>query len=166
MTRACLLLLLLAACAADDGGVEQLRHRFSHRPVMLVASTDLPDECVESLDHAVLWYRDRSATLVLEHTDPRDPVLNGIATAGEVGVLPGKLSTGVRGETRLALSLTGEVIVAAEIVLAECDDITVAHEIGHALGLVHVPQQGNLMFLATEGAGWALTDEQLRWVAD
>lgn len=40
------------------------------------------------------------------------------------------------------------------------------HELGHALGLVHVPTKGNLMYRALVDGGFDLTEEQLDWIAD
>ena len=104
------------------------------------------------------------ATLTLEIEPPSARALQGIAVGGEVGVVPGFLNANVRGETRIALTPGGDVY-AAEITLATCDALTVAHEAGHALGLVHVDRK-NLMHRAIDQADWLLNDRQILWVRD
>ena len=165
MKRAAALLpLWLAACAADEPD-ERLEHRFSARPVMLVASSELDPECLDGLKVAALWYRERGATLTLDVLDPLARVLNGFVVGGQVGVVPGRLNRGVRGQTRLALTAGGDIF-GAEITLAFCDELSVTHECGHALGLVHVGDHDNLMFPSIEYDGWELDDEQLAFIED
>jgi hypothetical protein len=164
MRRGFGLALLLAACGGDDVEPELLEHRFASRPVRILASAELPDECQDALVEAVLWYRPLGATLTVEVAPPSARALQGIAVGGEVGVVPGFLSTNVRGETRIALTPGGDVF-AAEITLATCDALTVAHEAGHALGLVHVDST-NLMHRAIDHADWLLNNRQILWVRD
>lgn len=159
-------LVALCGCAADDvDGDVMLERRFAVRPMRLFVAEDVPQECLDSLIQAVFWYRERAATLTLERVDGANPALNGFVIGGAVGVIVGKLADNVRGSTRIALTAGGDIL-AAEITLAFCDALTVAHECGHGLGLEHVRAHGNLMYRATERGGWALTDEQLTWIAD
>lgn len=164
MKRFLAVLALVCACAADDPPGEMLEHRFTTRPVRLMASEELPGECLDSLTNAVLWFRQFGATLSLEVVDPLSRVLNGVVVGGEAGIIPGELGDNVRGSTRIALTPGGD-IYGAEVTLAECDPLSVAHECGHVLGLVHVDMV-NLMFMAIEGADWILDAEQEAWIPD
>lgn len=153
----------LVACA-DEGSEEELERRFIQRPVALIASTELEAECVASLMESLLWYRDRDATFTLEVSDSSARVLQGFVVGGQVGVIPAQLEENVRGQTRIALTAGGD-IYGAEIQLAKCDALTVAHECGHSLGLVHVAAR-NLMNRAIDHSDWLLNAEQLAWIPD
>jgi hypothetical protein len=158
------LVLLFSACASDDPPGEVLEHRFATRPVRLMASDLLPDECKESLFNAVLWFRQWGATLTLQVVDSSARVLNGIVVGGEAGIIPGELGDNVRGSTRIALTPGGDIF-GSEVTLAECDQLSVAHECGHVLGLVHVDEK-NLMHMAVDHADWLLDAEQKAWIPD
>jgi hypothetical protein len=166
MRRFALLAALLpaAACANDDPD-PVLAHRFATRPVAVQASVELPDACMTALDDAVAFFGAHGATLTLSVVEATAPSVNGLPVGGVIGVLPGHLSTMVHGETSLALTVGGNIF-AAEVVLAACEPIAVAHELGHALGLVHVWQPGDLMYPALDKGGFDLTVEQLAWIAD
>ena len=140
-------------------------HRFTARPMRLYVAADAPEDCIAALERNVLWYRERNTTLILDRVDAFNPALNGFVVGGVVGIVIGKLDDNVRGATRIALT-PGDAIYAAEITLAFCDDLTVTHEAGHALGLEHVAATGNLMYKATDRGGWNLTDAQLDWIGD
>jgi hypothetical protein len=157
-------LVLVAACAADEPD-EALEHRFSARPMMLIASSELAAECLANLEAVVLWYREHGATLTLDVLDPLAHVLNGFVVGGQVGIVPGRLNANVRGQTRIALTAGGDIF-GAEITLAFCDALSVAHECGHALGLVHVGRWDNLMYPAIDHGGWDLDDQQLAFIED
>lgn len=157
-------LVLFTACAADEPD-ELLEHRFSARPVMLVASSELAAECLANLKAAVIWYQERGTTLTLVVLDPLARVLNGFVVGGQVAVVPGRLNANVRGETRIALTAGGDIF-GAEITLAFCDALSVTHECGHALGLVHVGRWENLMYPAIQHGGWDLDDVQLAFIED
>jgi hypothetical protein len=90
-------LVLFTACAADEPD-ELLEHRFSARPVMLVASSELAAECLANLEAAVIWYQERGTTLTLVVLDPLARVLNGFVVGGQVAVVPGRLNANVRGD--------------------------------------------------------------------
>jgi hypothetical protein len=164
VSRLLVALVLVCACAADDPPGEVLEHRFTTRPVRLMASEELPGECIDALTNAVLWFRQFGATLSLEVVDSLSRVLNGVVVGGEAGIVPGELGDNVRGSTRIALTPGGD-IYGAEVTLSECDPLSVAHECGHVLGLVHA-DKGNLMYLAIDGADWVLDQQQQTWIPD
>jgi len=47
------------------------------------------------------------------------------------------------------------------VIQANATDLVVAHELGHAAGLGHVAERGNLMYGVSDGIGWSLTERQL-----
>lgn len=177
---ACLVVvLILAACAEEPPA--PLEHRFAERPARLVASSRLPDACIASLMQSLLWYRDQGATLTLEVKDPLDDgVLDGVVVAGEIGVIPdiftdapaygaddALVGAHEEAETRVSLTIGGN-IQGAEISLESCAPLVVAHEIGHALGLVDLyrVEPPNLMNDKLEHDVWQLNAEQLAWIGD
>lgn len=119
---------------------------------------------------AAEFFRARGVTIVVHSADPlTTAALNGTAQPGVIAILPGSLAMrpGQRahGETRHAVTVGGD-IYGAEVTLASCDVQVVAHELGHALGLVHVPARGNLMHAELGLGGWELSGEQVAWVGD
>ena len=180
-----IVLTMLSACS-QNSAPEVLEHRWPLRPANIVASTALPDACMESLVTAVLWFKDQGATFTLVAKDPlSDGVLAGVVVPGEIGVIPTHFTNapaydptvtddGFGGaptaaehteeETRVSLTIGGS-IQGAEISLESCAPLAVAHALGHALGLVHVGG-ANLMNRDLSNVEWALTPEQLAWIAD
>lgn len=163
--RRLVLLLALAGCDAGPPEGHPLTHRFAARPIRLMASPELPMDCQVAAERAVAWYRARSVSITYELAEGWEPPVNGFAQGGVVAVVPGTLNPGVHGETRIAKTVSDDIF-AAESTLAACDDLTVTHEVGHALGLVHFGERGNLMFPEIEGCGWQLTLAQQQWIAD
>ncbi len=163
----CAALALLAGCAADDAPLPL--ERFTPRPVHVQASSLLPEPCIEALDDAVSFWRQRGVSIVLSVVDPGTPSLLGIAVPGVIGVIPGKLAMAphiVHGETFHYHSIGGDIL-AAEVVLATCLPLAVLHEVSHGLlGKRHERIDGNVMHFELSDVGYELTEEQLEAAAD
>jgi len=165
MHRLGMLLLVLLGCA-DDVPLEPLpTRRFLSRPVRVVQSEAFPEPCRRAAEEAVAYLRTQHVSMTLELRPEGSPVFFGVVQGGTVVLVPALLSDNLRAETRLARTIGGDIF-AAEVSLALCDALTVAHELGHALGLVHVDLHGNLMTLAISIGGWSLTEAQRAWIGD
>lgn len=164
MKRLLLLAMLCACTGADDE--PPLSARFTARPAVVQASSDLSDACMEALTDDVLWYRERGVTLAISIVEPDAPSQLGIPVGGVIAVHNGTPSKPDAGaETWPSLTIGGNIFYA-DVTLRTCDARAIAHELGHALGLVDTFIQGNLMNQYLELGGWSLTESQLEWIED
>lgn len=155
----------VALGCADDPSEPVPSRRFVGRPVRVVQSDAFSERCQAAAREAVAYLRMQQVSMTLEVQPAGASIFFGVVQGGTVALVPAKLSDNVRAETRLARTVGGE-IYAAEVSLALCDALTVAHELGHALGLVHVDLRENLMAYAIVLGGWSLTDLQRAWIAN
>lgn len=162
---------LLTACAPDDPPAadydcDGVQPHFTVRPVRVEASDAMPDDCIEATIAAVDFWRARDVTMLLSVVPPTAPSLSDEHVPGVVSVQWGTFQDAwVAGETRGSQTLLCDVY-DAKVTIKLCTALVAIHELGHALGLVHDPTPGNVMFKAVEGMGWELTAEQLAWVRD
>lgn len=162
--------ILCVACAAD-GEPELMSRRFALRPIDVAISSAFSDECVSmAVLPALDFYRAHAVSLTQRIADAQTTgALNGIAQVGVIGISPGhpsmRLGEIAHGETEIATTIGGDISWAG-VTLGSCGERVTAHELGHALGLVHLDVQGNLMHSQLPRGGWDLTMEQLRWIAD
>lgn len=116
-----LLVVLLASCAADEEVDAQPTARVASRPVLVQASSELSDECMEALVDDVLWYRDRGATLALSVVEPDAPSILGVPVSGVVAVHRGEpTDPDALAETWRSLTVGGNVFYA-DVTLRTCD---------------------------------------------
>lgn len=161
ITALLLTLLALASCAPDTEGTgEAFEYRFSVRPVRVLASIELEEKCIESLEQSVLFYRELGVSMSLSFAAPWAEELDDtMGTDGVIAVVPGRLTRPKLAETRIARSILGDIL-AAKVTLDACEMFVVAHELGHALLGPEHTGEGNLMCRDVECGGWNLTDEQ------
>lgn len=163
-------IMLAASCgeSCDCGGNEEpLTQKFIVRPIEVAISNEFDSDCVESIEGSIQWFREMGIQVFSISADPTAPYFNGEARPGIIAIMPGHLSSTpsqkVHGETRRSLTIN-EDIQAAEVIMATCDQLAITHELGHALGLEHVNQNGNLMSPELPQAGYSLNEEQARWI--
>lgn len=155
--------LFCVACADED---VLAMSRFSSRPAIVQASSDLSNECMEAITDDVLWYRERGVTMAVSIVEPDAPSQLGVPVGGVIAVHSGTPTEPYAlAETLRALTVGGNVFYA-DVTLRTCDARAIAHELGHALGLVDTSIRGNLMNWYFEDGGWSLTESQLDWIAD
>jgi len=125
------LALVLAACAADAGGpgitVDPCE------PVVVVPAADAAAAEVASIGAALTFWNQVAGTrLTLDAVDgaPRVPVLFRDAAPNFFGLYDGKRS---------------EILINRSLDDAPARAVVVAHELGHAFGLVHVSDRRSVM---------------------
>jgi hypothetical protein len=163
----------LIACGPDPlpesmNDPEQVPSRWESRPVTIVLSEDVSADCMGAVYDGAAFWRAQGVTYLLLEIAPRwDHRFDGVARSGDVLVKPGELEDdAATGQTRRMRTSTGAMF-AAVVTLREpegCVPQTAAHELGHALGLVHRADQDALMFFANKPGLWGLTAEELERV--
>ena len=162
------LVLLFGSCAAAPAPWGPHHWNESARPVHVLVSDGLDAQCRAAVDEGLaFWMEQGVGYLSVEHVGPGHPAVNGLPRYREIGIGPGPLSDGAVAQTFRQFSSQG--VYAADITLLTpegCTSQTVAHELGHALGLddlYEVSLIDRLMFWATAG-GWKVSAEEQEFV--
>lgn len=168
------LAVVLGACAPDVDA--HLDARFVVRPIRLLMDPDVA-LCEPAILEAIAYWRVQGATFTFERATGFEAALFDRPVSGTVALVPmtvsmKKGSLTRAGRTDPAFTANGD-IHAARVQLNVCRaehlhhaPLTLKHELGHVLGLVHVRARGNLMCERVECSGEALTDEQRDWAMD
>ena len=121
-------LTLFFAVGCGDGGIESGDHLLfdACAPVAVVADADLTDVRADGIRAAIALWNERAGTrltLAVDRGEPGLPIHFQAAAPNFHG-----LYDAPRGQVFINTDLAGEALA-----------ITIAHEIGHAFGLSHVP---------------------------
>ena len=176
-------LFLLMSCAGQQT-VQLLPTKWdkvSFSEVYLVVDETIPEECLEVINQSYLLYAEthKIEYLHLEYASYDWPGFIGIVPPGSISIhLVGELGkdiTGVAHRERFGFTESDcsqkscvdyEPLKSVDIEIKLCSYGTVAHEIGHALGLDHVTVDAdNLMFPVWEkGSKLYLAQWQVDWI--
>lgn len=149
--------LILSACGLTT--TEQYaRWLPTQRPIELRLDAAMDDVCVEAVDVALDYWRDNG----VDYLAPTSGTVDGSREFGLVTVEQAELSPGEVGYTNRAR--LADMMLYARVRLDSCDPLTVAHELGHAIGLNHNPRSGTVMYFAIGSSGWELDDDEREWV--
>lgn len=169
MKRAALLFAMLAACegpsattigsSASDG--PQPMYRWA-RDLVIVRHV----ECAAEADRAVEFWREQGATyLELESVDELPGTIweQPSGTIDLPMVRPEDIKN-ARGSTVLRFSTRHEIRAARSAITA-CDAQLIAHELGHAMGLVHAEEPRVMYPDIGPGIPWEASEAEREWVS-
>lgn len=129
-------------------------------------AADLSDKCLIAALAAVAFWADKGADYVVPRLVPSaDLAVQGLPHYRQIALTVGPLSPGILGLTTRGSNVAG--IVWADIrVSPRCDQQTIAHELGHALGLKDALEGEELLMLKRQAhqPGWKLTPAEREFV--
>ena len=120
-------LLLLFAVACGDGGIDSGEQVLfdACAPLPLVAASDLTDTQTAGISAAIALWNERAGTRLTLAVDRGEP---GLPIHFQAAAPPFHGLYDPNGQVFINTDLAGDALA-----------ITIAHEIGHAFGLTHVP---------------------------
>lgn len=171
-------LVLLTSCAPlvgcaslDKSGTHIAETKWLARPVKLVASDAFSPECQEALVEALAFWREQGVDYLSPSVVPAsDKRFDGHTHGGTITIVPnGEIGSGAAGETYHSTTITG-AMYSADIHIVDpdwCKPQVLAHELGHALGLVDIYEEESsesLMYWLTSPGGYGLSPAELEHV--
>lgn len=128
------------------------------QPPIVAVSDEFSHRCLDNLAVAVEFWKGVGVQFEDVGLLPAKDMRPGLPVVGLIQVYPRELPPNVLGQAAIA-RVSPECIAGSEVELAGCDVQTIAHELGHALGLRHVNDPTNLMHPESTGH-MGLTDAQ------
>jgi len=160
LALACLCLLAVTACKA--GPFDASSHwRPFQRPVPLLIDSESCALCFESIDYSLDYWVEFAPYLVPTYGGPEAREMHD----GTIS-----LTCALDEQNPRALGHTewvhfAQTMKSAQITIWDCNDQTVTHEIGHALGLRHHgTQSSDRWLMGNGGEGWELAPAERAWV--
>lgn len=160
---------MLTACAPeleptvgtspDDGPLPKYRW---HRELVIVRHIGCDDDAERAVE---FWREQGAAYLELEAVDELSPTLEEQPRGTiDVPMVEPESIDGNRGSTTLRYSVRHE-IRAARARITACDAQLIAHELGHAMGLVHADEPRVMYPDIGAGIPWETSAEEREWVS-
>lgn len=134
-------------------------------PTVLHVDSSLPEECIEAVADALALYEAKGVDYV--QVEMNEPTWQGFLfqPVQTITWQQAYFDGPVAGETQWARwSKDRSALSRAQVAVEDCRGNVARHEMGHALGLEHDSEPGNVMYWDTSGVGYDLDEDQIAWI--